>query len=121
MGPVLLHVVTEKGRGYLPAESASDKMHGVVQYDTVTGKQVKAKSQVWALHGPMDWLKKTGPLELHGYRACLADCPGKLTQMCAHGCRPSLSPTTLPTRLLLRPRRIRALWASTQQWAVAPA
>lgn len=46
VGPVLLHVVTEKGRGYLPAESASDKMHGVVQYDTVTGKQQKAKSQV---------------------------------------------------------------------------
>lgn len=46
VGPVLLHVVTEKGRGYLPAESASDKMHGVVQYDTVTGKQIKAKSQV---------------------------------------------------------------------------
>lgn len=46
VGPVLLHVVTEKGRGYLPAESASDKMHGVVQYDTVTGKQVKATSQV---------------------------------------------------------------------------
>lgn len=49
VGPVLLHVVTEKGRGYLPAESASDKMHGVVQYDTVTGKQKSApKSQVRA-------------------------------------------------------------------------
>jgi 1-deoxy-D-xylulose-5-phosphate synthase len=42
VGPVLLHVVTEKGRGYLPAESASDKMHGVVQYDTVTGQQKKS-------------------------------------------------------------------------------
>lgn len=42
VGPVLLHVVTEKGRGYLPAESASDKMHGVVPYDTVTGKQKQA-------------------------------------------------------------------------------
>lgn len=49
VGPVLLHVVTEKGRGYLPAESASDKMHGVVQYDTVTGKQVKATSQTQSL------------------------------------------------------------------------
>lgn len=48
VGPVLLHVVTEKGRGYLPAESASDKMHGVVQYDTVTGQQKKAKTQVSA-------------------------------------------------------------------------
>ena len=43
MGPVLIHVVTEKGRGYLPAETASDKMHGVVQYDTVTGQQAKSK------------------------------------------------------------------------------
>jgi 1-deoxy-D-xylulose-5-phosphate synthase len=45
VGPVLLHVVTEKGRGYLPAETASDKMHGVVQYDTITGQQVKSKSK----------------------------------------------------------------------------
>jgi len=43
-GPVLLHVVTEKGHGYAPAESASDKYHGVGRFDVVTGKQVKAKS-----------------------------------------------------------------------------
>jgi 1-deoxy-D-xylulose-5-phosphate synthase len=41
VGPVLLHVITEKGRGYVPAETASDKMHGVVTYDIVTGKQKK--------------------------------------------------------------------------------
>lgn len=41
VGPVLIHVVTEKGRGYVPAETASDKMHGVVTYDIVTGKQKK--------------------------------------------------------------------------------
>ena len=46
VGPVLLHVVTEKGRGYLPAETASDKMHGVTQYDTITGQQVKPKTKV---------------------------------------------------------------------------
>lgn len=46
VGPVLIHVVTEKGRGYLPAETASDKMHGVTQYDTVSGKQVKAGGKV---------------------------------------------------------------------------
>lgn len=45
VGPVLLHVVTEKGRGYLPAETASDKMHGVTKYDTVTGKQVKPQAK----------------------------------------------------------------------------
>jgi 1-deoxy-D-xylulose-5-phosphate synthase len=49
VGPVLLHIVTEKGRGYLPAESASDKMHGVTKYDTLTGKQAKASS------GPMSY------------------------------------------------------------------
>jgi len=43
-GPVLLHVVTEKGHGYAPAENASDKYHGVSRFDVVTGKQVKAKS-----------------------------------------------------------------------------
>lgn len=47
VGPVLLHIVTEKGRGYLPAETASDKMHGVTQYDTITGQQVKPKGKVW--------------------------------------------------------------------------
>lgn len=49
VGPVLLHVVTEKGRGYLPAETASDKMHGVTQYDTITGKQHAAKNKSQSL------------------------------------------------------------------------
>lgn len=43
-GPVLLHVKTEKGRGYQPAEQASDKYHGVSKFDVITGKQVKATS-----------------------------------------------------------------------------
>ncbi|KAJ8543986.1 hypothetical protein K7X08_025604 [Anisodus acutangulus] len=43
-GPVLIHIVTEKGKGYPPAEAASDKMHGVAQFDPKTGKQFKAKS-----------------------------------------------------------------------------
>lgn len=37
VGPVLVHVITEKGRGYLPAETAQDKMHGVVKFDPRTG------------------------------------------------------------------------------------
>ena len=45
VGPVLVHVITEKGRGYAPAEAASDKMHGVGKYDPLTGVQVKAKSK----------------------------------------------------------------------------
>ncbi|GMI68719.1 CLOROPLASTOS ALTERADOS 1, 1-DEOXY-D-XYLULOSE 5-PHOSPHATE SYNTHASE [Hibiscus trionum] len=43
-GPVLIHIVTEKGKGYPPAEAAADKMHGVVRFDTETGKQFKSKS-----------------------------------------------------------------------------
>jgi 1-deoxy-D-xylulose-5-phosphate synthase len=43
-GPILVHVVTEKGKGYAPAEAAADRYHGVVKFDVVTGAQVKAKS-----------------------------------------------------------------------------
>jgi 1-deoxy-D-xylulose-5-phosphate synthase len=39
--PILLHIVTQKGKGFLPAENAPDKMHGVAQFDIVTGKQNK--------------------------------------------------------------------------------
>jgi len=45
VGPVLVHVVTEKGRGYEAAENASDKMHGVVKFDPITGKQFKGKEK----------------------------------------------------------------------------
>ncbi|MEQ8506949.1 MAG: 1-deoxy-D-xylulose-5-phosphate synthase [Rhodospirillales bacterium] len=41
-GPVLLHIVTEKGHGYKPAEESADKYHGVSKFDVVTGKQHKA-------------------------------------------------------------------------------
>ncbi len=43
-GPVLIHVVTEKGRGYQPAECAADRYHGVVKFDVGSGVQVKTKS-----------------------------------------------------------------------------
>jgi 1-deoxy-D-xylulose-5-phosphate synthase len=43
-GPVLVHVVTQKGRGYPPAEAAADKYHGVGKFDVVTGTQVKGKA-----------------------------------------------------------------------------
>lgn len=45
-GPVLIHVRTEKGRGYAPAEAASDRMHGVGKYDVLTGKQIKPSTTV---------------------------------------------------------------------------
>ena len=43
-GPILVHVVTQKGKGYPPAEKSADKYHGVVKFDVVTGVQAKAKS-----------------------------------------------------------------------------
>jgi 1-deoxy-D-xylulose-5-phosphate synthase len=43
-GPILVHVVTQKGKGYAPAEASSDKYHGVVKFDVATGKQDKAKA-----------------------------------------------------------------------------
>ncbi len=43
-GPILLHVITKKGKGYAPAERAADKMHGVVKFDVITGDQKKPKS-----------------------------------------------------------------------------
>ncbi|MCF1447805.1 1-deoxy-D-xylulose-5-phosphate synthase [Agrobacterium vitis] len=42
-GPVLIHVVTQKGKGYAPAEAAADKYHGVNTFDVITGTQAKAK------------------------------------------------------------------------------
>ncbi|CUA88117.1 1-deoxy-D-xylulose-5-phosphate synthase [Chelatococcus sambhunathii] len=43
-GPILVHVVTQKGKGYAPAEAAADKYHGVVTFDVVTGAQAKPKA-----------------------------------------------------------------------------
>jgi 1-deoxy-D-xylulose-5-phosphate synthase len=41
-GPILVHVVTHKGKGYAPAEAAADKYHGVQKFDVVTGTQAKS-------------------------------------------------------------------------------
>ncbi|WP_019997051.1 1-deoxy-D-xylulose-5-phosphate synthase [Aureimonas ureilytica] len=43
-GPVLVHVVTKKGKGYPPAEASADKYHGVSKFDVVTGAQSKPKA-----------------------------------------------------------------------------
>jgi 1-deoxy-D-xylulose-5-phosphate synthase len=43
-GPILIHVVTQKGKGYPPAEAAADKYHGVSKFDVISGKQVKPKA-----------------------------------------------------------------------------
>ena len=42
-GPILIHVVTQKGKGYGPAEASADKYHGVSKFDVITGKQDKGK------------------------------------------------------------------------------
>lgn len=52
--PVLVHVVTQKGKGYPPAENAADKYHGVVKFNVVTGEQAKAKA------GPPSYTKVFG-------------------------------------------------------------
>ena len=43
-GPILIHVVTRKGKGYAPAEASDDKYHGVNRFNVITGAQVAAKS-----------------------------------------------------------------------------
>jgi 1-deoxy-D-xylulose-5-phosphate synthase len=43
-GPILVHVVTQKGKGYPPAEKSDDKYHGVSKFDVITGAQVKSPS-----------------------------------------------------------------------------
>ena len=44
-GPVLIHVVTKKGKGYAPAEASADKYHGVVKFNVLTGEQSKSTSK----------------------------------------------------------------------------
>ena len=43
-GPMLIHVITKKGKGYAPAEAAADKGHATAKFDVLTGAQAKAKS-----------------------------------------------------------------------------
>ncbi|HET7848792.1 MAG TPA: 1-deoxy-D-xylulose-5-phosphate synthase [Pseudolabrys sp.] len=43
-GPILVNIVTQKGKGYAPAETSADKYHGVVKFDVATGAQAKSKS-----------------------------------------------------------------------------
>jgi len=43
-GPILIHTVTKKGKGYKPAEDSGDKYHGVNKFDVVTGEQTKSKT-----------------------------------------------------------------------------
>src|SRR6185312_8985540 len=44
-GPVLIHAVTKKGKGYAPAEASADKYHGVVKFNVLTGEQNKTNAK----------------------------------------------------------------------------
>ena len=44
-GPILVHVVTQKGKGYAPAEASADKYHGVVKFNVLTGEQSKSSAK----------------------------------------------------------------------------
>src|SRR5690348_8884502 len=44
-GPILIHVVTQKGKGYAPAEASADKYHGVVKFNVLTGEQNKSSAK----------------------------------------------------------------------------
>ena len=68
-GPILVHVVTKKGKGYAPAEAASDKYHGVQTFDVVSGVQAKAPP------GP--------PAYQTVFGATLADEAGRDDRICA--------------------------------------
>ena len=45
-GPILIHVVTKKGKGYKPAEDSRDKYHGVSKFNIVTGEQSKSTTSI---------------------------------------------------------------------------
>ena len=49
-GPILVHVVTKKGKGYAPAEASADKSHGVQKFNVVTGAQFKPKAECAELY-----------------------------------------------------------------------
>ena len=68
-GPCLIHVVTQKGKGYGPAESAADKYHGVQKFNVVTGEQVKAVA--------------TAPAYQNVFGETLADLADKDPAICA--------------------------------------
>ena len=51
-GPILIHLITKKGKGYKPAEDSGDKYHGVSKFDVITGKQSKPKSAISKLYFP---------------------------------------------------------------------
>ena len=45
-GPILVHVVTQKGKGYAPAEQSADRFHGVSSFNVETGTQIKSSPKV---------------------------------------------------------------------------
>ena len=59
--PVVVHVVTQKGKGYAPAESSADKLHAVAKFDVISGKQAKAASN-GSPDDRLDWAQRYAEL-----------------------------------------------------------
>ena len=82
VGPVLIHIITEKGRGYVPAETASDKMHGVGKYDILTGKQIKPSTKARRLRAACGSILWEPRLAGHGlvwcFKAPLRSCASRM-------------------------------------------
>ena len=81
VGPVLIHIITQKGKGYAPAESASDKMHGVGPYNPKDGKSISkpsSKPKVMYLCVRQCWFKLIVSIGKASvvmyYLACLDAC-----------------------------------------------
>ena len=63
-GPVLIHVRTEKGKGYKPAEDSGDKYHGVSKFNVSTGEQTKSKSNTDIANYKKDFFDTQKQLEI---------------------------------------------------------
>lgn len=90
-GPVLIHVITDKGRGYDPAVTASDRMHGVGKFDKATGKQFKTKSKVrFAAFGRQTFFVIFAGLQPLCRKACLSSLPCRGLIACVATARVSM-------------------------------
>ena len=71
--PVLLHVMTQKGRGYAPSEQHPEKYHGVSKFDRVTGAPLAAKKEDFLRSSAKSfahWLRRTTASASYSQRLC---------------------------------------------------
>ena len=119
-GPVLVHVVTQKGKGYAPAENSADKYHGVIKFDVATGAQVEAQGQRADLHQRLrrkpDQGSEQGRQDRRHHRgdavaAPASTCSARLSRTApstsaSPSSTPSLSPRASPPKATSRSARI---------------